>query len=560
MRSSASKRRGQKVRKKKLSVLGEGTYGCVVKPAIKCKEKDINVRGKVSKLMTLDDAKKELGEYEFISKIPGYEEYTLPVPQICTPKLSQHGSVLKDAFDASNPVHCKQEMLNILHKFESKNINDGYEDNDEYSDYKRYLKLPDRMKFTSLLLENGGLDLGQILDPSKPAFFNHDTLKTFLTATLKLIRGLAFFRDNDIIHKDIKLQNIVYNISTNVIKFIDFGLASKLSTFIRERNNNNIVYDLSGSIAYYPPEYKCTVNKNIWENEKKCEVYREWAKPLTWVEVNKKSAKTFDSFCLALQLDYMFDLLAAKKYITKEIRDTFFETFRLYFSSDVQERSDDVDYFYELYEKFLKDHGLFDDSPKKHSPTNSDTDTDNSSASPLPNDSESEDSTSTRPPPPPIIIKRRSNKKSDSSDSSSDDSHQRKVSNNLPPPPPVFIKHRFKKKSDSSSGSSSDEPHPRRVSNRLPPPPPSIKQRSKKKSYSDSSSSSDESKPRKKTVPPPPPSKKKSIRRRSRKLNTRKSYLISDSSYSDYEKSGHYINGESFTPPSSFLKNANIGN
>ena len=422
------------------------------------------------------------------------------------------------------------------------------------------------------------------MNPSKPAFFNHDTLKTFLTATLKLIRGLAFFRDNDIIHKDIKLQNIVYNISTNVIKFIDYGLATKLSTFIRERNNNNHVYDTRAPIVYYPPEYKCTENKNIWESEEKCKVYRDWAKPLTWEEVNQKSAETFDSFCLALQMDYMFDLLVAKKYIAEDIGKKFYETFGDFFNSDVRERTNDIEEFYESYEKFLREHGLFDDSPKKYSPRNSDTDTDNSSASPLPNDSESEDSTA-RPPLPPTIIKNRSNKKSDSSDSSSDDSHPRKVSNNLlPPPPPVFSKHRSNKKSHSSD-SSSDDSHPRKVSNnllppppppptiikhrsnkksesssddsssnKLPPPPPSIKQRSKKKSYSDSSSSSDESKPRKKTLPPPPRSKKRTIRRQSKKLQRRKPYLVSDSSYSDYDKSGHYINGESFTPSSLLQK------
>ena len=44
-------------------VVGEGTYGCVVEPAIECKKPE-NYENKVSKEMKKKDALEELKEYE----------------------------------------------------------------------------------------------------------------------------------------------------------------------------------------------------------------------------------------------------------------------------------------------------------------------------------------------------------------------------------------------------------------------------------------------------------------------------------------------------------------
>ena len=381
MRSTASKKRSQGVssnrkvrspRQKKLSVLGEGSYGCVVKPAIKCKE-NIKVNGKVSKLMTLDDAKKELGEYEFISKIPGYEEYTLPVPQLCTPKLSEHGTVLKNIFDQSKPGHCRNKRLLALHKSKIDNFEAGFSDKKD-SFHEKMLGLPDRMIFTSLLFENGGLDLGKLLDPNKPPILKGQTLKKFLTAILKLIRGLHFFRENDILHKDIKLSNIVYKISTNEIKYIDFGRSTKLSTLISERNNNEHELDTKKLPNYNLLEYKRTENKKIWEWYKICQEHRTRATGMTREEINEKTARTIDSCSLATYLVYMFELLEMKKMIISKTIYEFQQIFEKYFIDDVKSRSDDLDGLYKSYEKLLMKHGLFDDSPQ--TTTNSDSDAD----------------------------------------------------------------------------------------------------------------------------------------------------------------------------------------
>jgi len=55
-------------------ILGEGTYGCVIKPSLKCKtNKKINYSGRVSKVMRKKDADDEMNEMNKIKHIKGLE-------------------------------------------------------------------------------------------------------------------------------------------------------------------------------------------------------------------------------------------------------------------------------------------------------------------------------------------------------------------------------------------------------------------------------------------------------------------------------------------------------
>lgn len=64
-------------------VIGQGTFGCVHKPQMKCigqKRTDSSI---VSKLMTRDDADDELHEFALIQKADTKQEYYLGLPQDC---------------------------------------------------------------------------------------------------------------------------------------------------------------------------------------------------------------------------------------------------------------------------------------------------------------------------------------------------------------------------------------------------------------------------------------------------------------------------------------------
>jgi len=81
----------------------------------------------------------------------------------------------------------------------------------------------------------------------------------FLTIGIQLASTLAQLHQNQIIHKDIKPQNILINPSTGQVKIIDFSIASRLS---RETgiSNTNL---LEGTLAYISPEQTGRMNRSI---------------------------------------------------------------------------------------------------------------------------------------------------------------------------------------------------------------------------------------------------------------------------------------------------------
>ena len=48
-------------------VIGEGSYGCVHRPSLTCKDKKIDYKNKISKLMTQKHLNTEIAEYDRIA-------------------------------------------------------------------------------------------------------------------------------------------------------------------------------------------------------------------------------------------------------------------------------------------------------------------------------------------------------------------------------------------------------------------------------------------------------------------------------------------------------------
>ena len=76
------------IRQPKSKIIGTGSYGCVYRPPIPCKDYlkrdiDLNTDLLVSKVSGLEAAKKELNEHLKISKIDRDSKYTLPPPLPC---------------------------------------------------------------------------------------------------------------------------------------------------------------------------------------------------------------------------------------------------------------------------------------------------------------------------------------------------------------------------------------------------------------------------------------------------------------------------------------------
>ena len=88
--------------------VGEGTYGCVFKPSLKCQENIGSYENKVSKVMVNREAKEELKEYISIAKIQGLEKYAITQPILCKP-------VIDDNF-ISSVSQCKKQLLKLYTK------------------------------------------------------------------------------------------------------------------------------------------------------------------------------------------------------------------------------------------------------------------------------------------------------------------------------------------------------------------------------------------------------------------------------------------------------------
>jgi serine/threonine protein kinase len=135
--------------------------------------------------------------------------------------------------------------------------------------------------------------------------FTLEDKKKFFTGLLNLFDGLQFFIENDIIHYDIKANNIVYNIHTGTAKFIDFGLANKISVVIEKcKKDNNW---LAVSHGYYPKESSCmNKSKFLFSNKTHCKKLRE-AFQNNYDDFIKTATHSFDMYSLCYALDRLFE-------------------------------------------------------------------------------------------------------------------------------------------------------------------------------------------------------------------------------------------------------------
>jgi len=108
---------------------------------------------------------------------------------------------------------------------------------------------------TALVLEDfGGLALSQFIHA------NRLTLTRFLNIAIQLADTLEQLHQHQIIHKDIKPQNIIINPETEQVKITDFSIASQLVREIQQVNNPEI---LEGTLAYMSPEQTGRMNRTI---------------------------------------------------------------------------------------------------------------------------------------------------------------------------------------------------------------------------------------------------------------------------------------------------------
>ena len=131
----------------------------------------------------------------------------------------------------------KDKDINIQKKLKNKNIIEYYE----------YIDLKNISCITMEFAKYGDLDnFRKILN--KTRHFS-ETLLAFIA--FQILNGLQFIHESEIIHMDIKPQNILFDENLN-IKITDFSIS--LSYKISDKNSKKINLPLSGTCLYMSPE------------------------------------------------------------------------------------------------------------------------------------------------------------------------------------------------------------------------------------------------------------------------------------------------------------------
>jgi len=183
-------------------VIGQGSYGCVHKPSLKCKnETGINYVNKVSKILSKSDAKKEIGEYSKVSKADKKNKFYLGKPTDCeVDEVQSNINAIKRCTISDRAIHRLSQYQLIL-------MEDGGENIVTYTDKMRNWSRSE---------------------------MSTEHCEKFALEALRLFAGLKTFLDNGLVHFDLKPQNIVYNATTNRLNFIDFGLMKSKKPLISQ--------------------------------------------------------------------------------------------------------------------------------------------------------------------------------------------------------------------------------------------------------------------------------------------------------------------------------------
>jgi len=187
-----------------MSVIGEGTYGCVHNPSLKCKGRKLNYTDKISKIESNAEAQNELKQYNIISSIDKHNKMHLGLPIKC------------DVAESESNIHAIRQCNN--HSVFD-NLND----------------------YSLLIMRNGGLNLESYADSLncvKLTYKSKENMKMCWVDGLRILSGIKQMLTHGILHHDIKPQNIVYDETHHRFNLVDFGLMQKMKYIISSSNQS----------------------------------------------------------------------------------------------------------------------------------------------------------------------------------------------------------------------------------------------------------------------------------------------------------------------------------
>ncbi len=169
-------------------------------------------------------------------------------------------NVIYRAFDIKNkrPVVMKTLKNSYPEPEDLKNLEYEYKVMKNMDGEDGILRVFDLVKNENSLViiedDFGGESLDRIIKEGK---FD---INEFLQLSLKIIAAIGEIHKKNIIHKDIKPHNILYNRKTGEVKIIDFGISTQLSREVQKIITQD---QLEGTLLYISPEQTGRMNRSI---------------------------------------------------------------------------------------------------------------------------------------------------------------------------------------------------------------------------------------------------------------------------------------------------------
>jgi len=176
----------QNTKADKIKLLTQGSYGCIYKPGLTCKGKLDSKQfiRKIQKEDAISFNEKTIGD--LIKKIRNYKQYFAPVVDSC-------------------PI-----SIGVIENEEIKNCNITKDTKAKYISYK--IRYVGKKSLSNYLL--------QVFEKSPNMF-----LKMLFTSNIDLLDEISLLYENNIIHMDLKENNIMFDDNLSKPICIDFGLS-----------------------------------------------------------------------------------------------------------------------------------------------------------------------------------------------------------------------------------------------------------------------------------------------------------------------------------------------
>ena len=170
---------------------------------------------------------------------------------------SQRTKIYRSQIEGSTPTIVKMLALDVPSVFEKAQIEQEYKilAGINHEGIIKTYDIEQLGKHTVLLLEDiQAISITEIL--SRKGL----DVKTCLKLAIKICDALSEVHRNNVIHKDINPNNIIWNETTDELKIIDFNISTTLSREVVEAKNPNV---LEGTLPYLSPEQTGRMNRAI---------------------------------------------------------------------------------------------------------------------------------------------------------------------------------------------------------------------------------------------------------------------------------------------------------